>query len=183
MKPWSERLIARAISKQVLHDKCIVLLPNTIWPGHECDVLGVTMDRRLIEVEVKISRADLRRDSSKEKWWHKPGWEWGNEGPPQLLGWPPKVWKHYYALPQDIWSPELMEALPSPHSGVLLLRHGSDFDGLTRNAPPPVIVNVMRYARPARDCARITADDALDVARLANIRFWEIVREQEVAAT
>lgn len=170
---WSERLIARAISRQVLHDKCIVLLPNTSWPGHECDVLGVTTDRRLIEVEVKISRADLRRDAGKDKWWHRPGWEWGNEGPPQLLGWPPKVWKHYYALPQEIWSPELMEALPSPNSGVLLLRHGRD------NSGPPVIVNVMRYAKPARDCARITAENALDVARLANLRYWEAVKELE----
>ena len=57
---WNEGLIARAISLQTLQRKCVVLVPNCNWTGHECDVLAVTTDLRIIDVEVKISRADFR---------------------------------------------------------------------------------------------------------------------------
>lgn len=173
-KPWSERLIARAISTQLLNRRCIVLLENTTWTGHETDLLGVTMDRRLIDVEVKISRADLRRDRWKEKWWHDL--HFACEGPRLLRGHPPKVWKHYYAVPQEIWKPELANDLPSPNSGILLLRQGRH-EGET-----PVIVNCMRRAVPDRECDRISAEDCLDIARLTNIRMWEAFKELECRA-
>lgn len=193
--PWSERLIARAISIQLLNRKCIVLLDNTTWTGHECDLLGVTMDLRLIDIEVKISRADLKRDAAKEKWWHRKFAGLGEEertydangrlqavNRPFLydstaLFWPPKVWKHYYALPADIWRPELAEILPSPNSGILLLRHGRD------GSDVPVVVNCMRHAKPNRDCDRISPADALDIARLANIRMHQAYKELETLRT
>ena len=75
MSKWDERKIGRAICRQVLLSKCIVLVENTSWTGHECDLLGVTMDLRVIDVEVKISRADLKADAGKDKWWHRrAGW-------------------------------------------------------------------------------------------------------------
>lgn len=166
---WSERLIARAISHQLLLKKCIVLIENTMWTGHEADVLGVTKDLRLIDIEVKISRADLKADYGKDKWWIRHH-GWGLHGPEQLLGWPPKVWKHYYALPAEIWRPELVNALPSPNSGILLLHH---------NQRGEVAVNCTRRATPARDCSVLSAEDAVDVARLANLRMWEAYAELE----
>lgn len=171
-KPWSERLIARAICHQLLNRKCIVMIENTKWTGYEADVLGVTMDLRLIDIEVKISRADFKADRGKDKWWERLGW--AREGPELLRGWPPKVWKHYYAMPAEIWKPELAEDLPSPHSGVLLLQH-------MRNAVQPIAVHCVRRAKPAHDCDRLTAADALDVARLANLRMWEAYHELEAA--
>lgn len=168
--PWSERMIARAISQQVLHNKCIVLIENTSWTGHEADVLGVTMDMRLIDVEVKISRSDLKADYHKEKWWTRL-WPM-MDGPPQLHGWPPRVWKHYYALPQEIWKPELEHSLPSPKSGILLMVRGID---------GRISIHCTRRATPDRDCSRLTAADALDVARLANHRMMEAYADLEVA--
>lgn len=169
--PWSERMIARAIGDQVLHRKCIVLLNNTSWTGHEADILGVTMDLRLIDIEVKISRSDLKADYHKDKWWTRL---WSHlDGPPQLNGWPPKVWKHYYALPQEIWKPELAESLPSPKSGILLLARGQD---------ERIAVHCVRRAVPDRECSRLTAADALDVARLANLRMHEAHAELEAHA-
>lgn len=191
VKPWSERLIARAISIQLLNRKCIVLLDNTTWTGHECDLLGVTMDLRLIDIEIKISRADLRRDAGKEKWWHRKYAGLGEEvreyfpdgslkcvnQPFQYdstaLFWPPKIWKHYYALPAEIWKPELADSMPSEKSGILLLRKGRDDGG------PPVVVNCMRRATPNRDADRISATDALDIARLANLRMHEAYKQIE----
>lgn len=171
---WNERLIARAISLQTLSRKCIVLVDNCNWTGYECDVLGVTMDLRIIDIEVKISRADLKADYGKDKWWHRLGWML--DGPPLLRQHPPKVWKHYYALPKDIWKPEMLDCLPSPASGVLLVREG-------RSTGMPIVIDCVRRATPAKDAYRLTAAEAVDVARLANLRMWEAYRQQAASAT
>lgn len=174
---WSEYTIARAISLQTLARKCVVLVDNCGWTGHECDVLGVTTDLRIIDVEVKISRADLKADAKKDKWWHRPI-NWGFTGatggfakvgppaPDQHLEHPRKVWKHYYALPAEIWKPELLDCLPSKASGVLLLRE-------QRNSVTPIVVSCERRATPAKDAYRLKPEEVIDIARLANLRMWE----------
>lgn len=173
---WSERMIGRALCTQFLQRKCIVLVPNTTWAGAEADVLGVTMDLRLIDIEIKISRADLKADAKKDKWWRTDWSTWSStRGNPTRTPkeWPTKVWKHYYALPADIWKPELLASLPSTKSGVLLLRHG-------RNpSDPRVLVHCERRATPNRDAEKLDAAQALDVARLANLRMWDAYSRQE----
>lgn len=158
----------------MLQRKCILLVDNCNWTGHECDVLGVTHDLRVIDIEVKISRADLKADAKKDKWWHRRrNWHFqssayrdglqGAPAPDQLREWPPKVWKHYYAMPAEIWQQVLFDCLPSPASGVLLL---SQDHGVLR-------VRCERRATPNRDAAVLTATQAVDVARLANLRMWD----------
>jgi hypothetical protein len=184
---WNEHSIARAIALQTLARKCVVLVDNCNWTGHECDVLAVTNDLRIIDVEVKISRADLKADAKKDKWWHRTflGYaerkEIFNEAgrlirieQPSLwdskpLQHPRKVWKHYYALPQEIWRPELLECLPSKASGVLLLRE-------QRNSHTPLAVHVERRATPAKDAYQLKPEQVMDIARLANLRMWEAYR-------
>lgn len=172
---WNEHLIARAISTQTLARKCVVLVDNCNWTGHECDVLGVTTDLRIIDVEVKISRADLKADAKKDKWWHSLTYAekiaagrdsldldtWNHRDP---VDHPRKVWKHYYALPAEIWKPELLDCLPSKASGVLLL-----------HAKPSgnIIVTCARRSTPNKDAYRLTPQNVMDIARLANLRMWE----------
>lgn len=176
MMQWSEGVIARAISRQTLARKCVVLVDNCNWTGHECDVLGVTTDLRIIDIEVKISRADLKADARKDKWWHRFGAVYGGVGPdgrtlwktpdPAARPWPPKVWKHYYALPKDIWTPELLDCLPSKNSGVLLLAPGQNPDVM------PVVVSVARRCTPNKDATKLQPQHVMDIARLANLRMW-----------
>lgn len=175
MMGWNEHAIAGAIARQTLASKCVVLVDNCNWTGHECDVLAVTTDLRIIDVEVKISRADLKADARKDKWWHR---QWGHYNPatqrydtppPVARVWPPKVWKHYYALPADIWKPELIDCLPSAASGVLLLK----------DAGGDVRVTCWRRATPNRDAARLEAAQVMDIARLANLRMWDAYRTAE----
>lgn len=138
-------------------------------------MLGVTMDMRIIDIEVKISRADFKQDAKKEKWWHRP-WNWqfqepyqrehGAPAPDRKLSHPIKVWKHYFAMPADIWKPELLEFLPSQSSGVLLLREPKDLQIIPT-------VKIVKHAKPDRKADRITPADILDIARLQNIRMWE----------
>lgn len=183
---WTEKTIARAIALQVLNRKCLMLLDNCSWTGYECDVLGVTTDLRIIDVEVKISRADLKADAKKDKWWERK--LLGHSEPREVRDGkgnlvrtergflydskprehPLKVWKHYYALPRDIWRPELAECLPSESSGVLLLYERRGLG---------IAASVERRAKPARDAYRLTPAQVVDVARLANLRMWEAYRK------
>lgn len=170
---WNEGMIARAISLQTLARKCVVLVDNCNWTGHECDVLGVTTDLRIIDVEVKISRADLKKDAAKDKWWLRQGWRWDQDRPPPVAReHPPKVWKHYFAVPKEIWTPDLLEFLPSKASGILVL-HGKK-DGR-------VIVTCERRATPAKDAFRLKPEQVMDIARLANLRMWEAYHREEKA--
>jgi hypothetical protein len=176
---WSEYSIARSIATDVLDKKCIVLVDNCGWTGYECDVLAVTNDLRIIDVEVKISRADLKADAKKDKWWHRvtTGYEYlpGKTRRSAVyrfdaLPHPPKVWKHYYALPKDIWKPELFECLPSASSGVLLM---SESNGR-------VTTECIRRAIPARDAYKLTSGDVVAIARLANLRMWATYLREDI---
>ena len=170
---WSEHSIARAISLQTLARKCVVLVDNCSWTGYECDVLGVTTDLRIIDVEVKISRADLKADAKKDKWWHRMTWG----APKDAVTHPRKVWKHYYALPKEIWKPELLDCLPSTASGILLL----DRDGYPRQGGQAMRVECVRRATPAKDAYRLKPEEVMDIARLANLRMWEAYHRQDQA--
>jgi hypothetical protein len=169
---WSEGAIARAIGMQTLARKCVVLVDRCAWTGYECDVLAVTNDLRIIDVEIKISRADLKADRSKDKWWHRHSWM--RHGPDAPRMHPRKVWKHYFAMPAEVWKPELAEFLPSAASGILLV---------TRSEPPQpgVLVRCLRRATPAKDADRLTPAQVMDIARLANLRMWEAYKTRDEA--
>jgi hypothetical protein len=93
----------------------------------ECDLLVIAPCLRYIDVEIKVSRADLKADRGKNKWWDSPP-VWRKPGeprPPDIKReWPRSVWKHYYALPASLWKSELV-AVVHPTSGVLLV-HADD---------------------------------------------------------
>lgn len=164
---WSEGQIARAIALQTLARKCVVLVDRCNWTGHECDVLAVTTDLRIIDVEVKISRADFKADARKDKWWHRVGMGWGSPTPnPVRRDWPPKVWKHYVAMPAELWDAALFEFMPSPASGLLLVRE-------QRSSVAPIAVHCERRAQPNKDAPKLTPAQAVDIARLANLRMWD----------
>lgn len=182
---WNERNVITAVCRQVLQRKCLLLVDNCSWPGAECDVLGVTTDLRIIDVEVKISRADLKADARKEKWWHVPSytealesglikrgdaWDpWGHKTPRR---WPRRVWKHYYAMPEAIWKDELLAALPSSDSGVILLRE-------QQHRPHIAVARVARRSKPDRDAYRLKPEQVMDIARLANLRMWDAYEQVE----
>ena len=168
---WSEYSVARAIALQTLAKKCVVLVDNCNWTGYECDVLAVTTDLRIIDVEVKISRSDFKADAKKDKWWHRYGTPWGQrEAPPAThRPWPPKVWKHYIAMPREVWDDSLFEFMPSPSSGLLLVSH-------QRNSTTPIVVDCARRSKPNKDACRLKPESVMDIARLANLRMWDAYR-------
>jgi hypothetical protein len=161
-KPWSEAAVARAIIHSQVFQRKLLIVPRCNWTGNECDLLAVTADLRLVDLEIKISRADLLADVKKDKWWSRT---WG-PGAPKPRGWPPKIWKHYYVLPAAIWRNELAAKLPA-NSGVLTLSDG-----------PRPHIEVARRSRPNREAQKINVEAAVDIARLAGLRMWDaLLRE------
>lgn len=173
---WSENLIAGALARQLFNRKALVVVPKCGWTGNECDLLVVMPDLRIVDVEVKISAADLRADADKAKWFHN--WDWRMDGPwdrktwkdrRRRREWPRQVWKHYYAFPADLWKPGLMTGMPAS-SGVLLLSHRHDGG---------IRVEAARRAKPCRDAERLSTEDAVDIARLASLRMWDVYGEMD----
>lgn len=70
--------------------------------------------------------------------------------------------------------PELLDSLPSPASGVLLLRQQGSL-------ATPVVVSCERRATPARDAYRLKPEEVMDIARLANLRMWDAYQRLEAA--
>lgn len=170
---WSEARIGRAIVRAQLFHHAILAIPCCGWTGHEADLLVVQKDLRLIDVEVKISRADLKADLKKDKWWHHKQWRRSRLLPGrQRLEWPPKIWKHYYALPGDIWDPALEQFLPKT-SGILLLKRIGFSNG------PQDGIAVWRRATPNKDAQKIQPHDCIDLARLAGLRMWDALQRAD----
>lgn len=172
-RQWDENRVAGALAMQTFQRRALVIVPRCNWTGHECDLLVVCQDLRIIDVEIKISRADFKADAKKDKWWQL--WDWETDGPwqghtyarknrrPREL--PRKVWKHYFAVPDEIWSDDLLEFLPSKSCGVITLwRNGGTGH---------VVANVVKRAVPSRDAEKISPAAAVDIARLASLRMWD----------
>ena len=186
---WSEHSIGRALAEQFFNRKYLVVVPNCNWTGHECDILAVTENLRIIDVEIKISRPDLKADAKKDKWVRRTfqGYEpdeplYDKQGlvahkrsravyDEQRLLWPRKVWKHYYALPDEIWNDGLIESLGSAASGILLL---TQVDGQLR-------IRCRRPAKPCSDADKLSPATAINLARLASLRMWKAYQQMEVA--
>ncbi|MNU33614.1 hypothetical protein D3C71_221770 [compost metagenome] len=173
---WTEATVGRAVVKSYFKG-AVLAVPCCGWTGHEADMLVVTKDLRLIDAEVKISRADLRADAKKDKWWEHRPWSRRAELAGESSGrdarqWPPKVWKHYYVMPDAVWCEDLAACIP-PASGVLLLRGcGPDQHGG---------ITELRRAQPNRDAERLKASDAVDIARLAGLRMWDALVRLDAA--
>jgi len=172
---WSEAKIGRILARDTFKDMLCVL-PNTYYAGEEADLLCVSKSLRLIDVEIKISRADLKRDPAKDKWWQSAKLaesvivesSWGpRPGKPQIMkrypkiprAYPRHVWKHYYAMPESIWKPELLEFV-QPISGVLLISDDKRVKSIKRCKP--------NLKAPLMD-----AHDLMLIARLCSYRMWD----------
>lgn len=169
---WTERNITHALAQNFFGNQNIVLVPNCGFTGHECDLLVVTQDLRIIDVEVKISKEDFKADAKKEKWWastvlNEDTGRYQRVHPPIKRTHPIKIWKHYYAMPKEIWKSEMVEFLPSENCGLILLSEKGS----------RIIPNLERRAIPDRKADKISAHDAINIARLANIRMWNAFQQ------
>lgn len=161
---WTAREITRSLYLQAFDAKHLIWVPNCYYPGSECDILVVRADLRLMEVEIKISRADLKIDADKDKWIGRRPTTWprGEPRPPgEPLTHPRRIWKHYYALPRSIWTDELEKCI-QPTSGVILIGESSDRP----------VSRIHRQAKPSKNADKISLEDLCQIARLATVRMF-----------
>lgn len=166
---WTEKRIAAILATQFM-GRSTLIVPNCGWTGHECDLLVIERGLRIVDIEIKISRADLKADIRKDKWWKHRLWsrseinrgQWHGEFPKAFREWPPKVWKHYFAMPRAIWTPDLVQFIPD-NSGVLLVSGART-------------MGIWRHAKPNRDAKPIEAKDAINLGRLASLRMWAVLK-------
>jgi hypothetical protein len=156
-------LIGRGIVREMFKGQALVMVPNCGWTGHECDVLVVTRDLRVVDVEVKQSYADLVRDVNKTKWWAR------QQGARAPLDHPPRVWKHWYAISEQAWRDGAFTSLPSA-SGVVIWRDGT---GQVSQRWSKAGLLVIRKPKPSKDAKPLSAVEVMDIARLASLRLWD----------
>lgn len=166
VKPTADD-IAGCLARNTFKD-ALVVVDRCTFTGDEADLLVVSRHGcRFVDVEVKITRADLKADRRKDKWFDFSAC-WGYRQPrpaPVPREWPRRVWKHYYAMPAEIWRDDLLEFCGAA-SGVLVV-HVSD------RSPRHWRVQCVRRAKPNRDDKPATPAECIDIARLASLRMWD----------
>lgn len=175
----SEAMIARAVVHSQLFQRKIIVIPGCHAAGHEADLLAVEPGGRLIEIEIKTSRADLLADLKKEKWVKRGPWIHAQQRyfEASRLDWPGNVWKHYYLVPAEILrrDPELASRLP-PKSGIL----GYSATGGTYKGWPLIDISPVRRVQTNRAAKPLSSFDILNMARLANLRMWDALMATSV---
>lgn len=195
MTGLSESKIAHHLAMVHWSGKHLAMIRNChAAGGHESDLLIVNEKRRVIDIEIKISRADFKADAKKTKWRESlsthdaavtPGAittrhekphtfrgetvmrSWSSHHKPLIH--PKNVWKHYFVMPADIWDDGLVEYLPSPASGVMLINHT---DGHIWGS-----VETIRKAKANPDFQVLTNGHILNIARLCTIRMWNMAEK------
>ena len=125
-----------------------IVVPNVAWGmglDYECDLLAMTDCGYLVEVEIKISAADIKRDAKKRKWG-----TYDKDSPVSRL---------YFAAPAALAS-VLIEHAPM-YAGVITVQAG-----LTGFA-----VRTERKAQK-RDVRSLNDEERLKLARLGTLRYW-----------
>lgn len=168
---YTEYAIARALMREKF-GSMMMLIDNCYWPGNECDLLVVHPTLKLIDVEIKISRADLKKDREKDKWfslskdyervWDHDKWHQVRKRLP--VDWPRRIWKHYYVVADPIWTPALLEFV-HPNSGVIKIKLNEE--GVLRG----LTVEKRVKANPAPYILK--PEDLVKLGYLAGVRMLE----------
>ena len=150
---WTEKQIIKAfcsLDGGFISYRDYVCVPNltTYVGGGEADLVTISDSRWMVEYEIKVSIADLKRDKRKDK---------------HLL------WEHYqnlvselwYVLPEDIFNDSLFEHLPA-YAGMITVS--------MRDKRP--IFAIKKRAKRKDTARKLTDIEMFKIARLGCIRYW-----------
>lgn len=139
-----------------LHYRQNLIVPNVCWGMglHECDLLIVSKAGYLTEIEIKISRADLRADAKK---WH------GHNSR--------RIKRLFFALPDYLES--CIDLVPE-RAGIILVRPKGNVPGEYPHYPR---CKEIRAAQRNKDAQTISDADRYRIARLGALRIWNLKRK------
>lgn len=147
---WHMRLHAAGLGHEWI-------TPNALLYAWESDLLTVTPAGHVCEVEIKVSRNDLKNDLQKPK--HSAGLLLNGEGPYGARVARPNYF--CFAMPCRVW--RLQPPVPVPrYAGVYTV----DEQGRVFEERPPLQLHA----------ARIGTDELLALARKMHHRYWEVLR-------
>lgn len=128
-----------------------VMCLNVSWGmfNHECDMLVLNKDNTFTEVEIKISKADLKKDSKKSHG-HK---DYRN-----------RIHKLYFAIPEAMESEDVFALIPE-RAGIMVVygTHPRTHITIRRQAQPQLIGDKPYVA---------TEKEIRKLAYLMQFRFW-----------
>lgn len=136
-----------------------LIVPNVSWGAglHECDMLILSKSGCATEIEIKTSRADLKRDAGKE---HQHGMKVSEPGDPP---WRPsgvdKIKYLYFALPEKICNCQVIHMIPEQAGIITVAEYG--------------FIDIVR--KPI-DKSKYKFDDKemYNIARLGTMRIWKL---------
>ena len=136
-----------------------LIVPNVHWGMnmHECDLLMVSKAGYCTEIEIKISRADLKNDAKKRHG------HFSN-----------RIKYLYFAIPTYL--EHCIELVPE-RAGIVTVRPGTQtatIEGSTYLFEPRC--KIIRRPRPSK-ATKMTDRERYKVARLGAIRIWNLKRK------
>jgi len=138
-----------------------LIIPNVSWGFdllYEADLVVVTRSRYAYEIELKVSKSDLKAEKNKRAFAHNAD-----------------CFKRlYFAMPEDIYEPELVPE----HAGVLLARHiPARTDCLH---PYPEQWRIIQERKPEnKNAEKLTDERYVKLLELCAMRMWAIKKREE----
>lgn len=125
-----------------------IIVPNISWGLgiHECDLLIVTTSHYAIEVEIKISKADIVADKKK---WHNH--------------YSKKIRSLMFAIPEELQS--CIDLIPV-QAGVILIK---EYD-----TNHQLYCHIARKGQINTDARKLTDKEVLHAAKLGAMRTWKL---------
>lgn len=128
-----------------------IIVPNVSWGIgiHECDLLVIRDSGYAIEVEIKISKSDLRADAKKRH---------------QHRDLSNRIKELYFAIPDYL--EDCIEYIPERAGVLVLTRNEWGLQCCTK-----------RRAKINTNCRQFTTEEKLKVAHLGTMRIWNLKRQ------
>lgn len=141
--------VAEAVVADVFPIPRNLCVSNVSWSllPYEADLLAMTGSGYLVEVEIKVSLADLKRDAAKAKWNSRAFGE--------------LVSRFYYAMPLPLWEKDSAKECVPEGSGVIVVA--------VRDTGIRASIAIEAARRPARP---LTPRQQFDLARVGSYRAW-----------
>lgn len=127
-----------------------IIVPNISWGVnlHECDLLIIRKSGYGIEVEIKISKSDLKADAKK-----------GHNHNDRLN----RLSELYFAMPD--YMKDCIEYVPE-RAGILLISKHDTYCG----------ISILRDAKVNKNRCKFSSEEMLKIAHLGTMRIWNLKR-------
>ena len=131
-----------------------IIVPNVSWGFyiHECDLLVLRKSGHLLEIEIKISKADLKKDAEKS---HKH------------IDYYDRVRELWFAIPDYLQ--DCIEYIPE-RAGVIIVNKNHDW-GTYLNCKE------IRQPKINTKAEKLCENEKLMLARLGTMRIWSLKRK------